>query len=732
MNIGLITLITLFSYTYQFQTIANPNLISDILVSGDSVILGTSAGILILDSSTLDEIDRLDRTDGLPYPVVISLAHGTQGVVWGLLWHHGIFSWNTNLNEFIKYIPPNYLPNFEDAVDLTLNGDTLIFITRSSLVAYSLNRTPTEPSDDIQLLYLNSLGDATEFYDLFLYQDTLYVGTNRGLYIANLNQIDAGNLYSQDLPSDTVLFVTRDYHGTFVGTANGVYVLETGHCYFCNLNKKVRTISIIGDTLFVDLYPNWYFKGRDLNTGYQWTVPLPDTVKDIRKIVKIGNRILMALGGDDEEFDFEHYDYGFGLAVLEDDTIYIKRFSGPYFQNIGVMRYGNGTLWTLGIHNNGVSPLIRRYKVRKSYYRNGQWYPIADSGRTKGAIFMDLRGTEPWLNNFLGSSSDSVGIFILDSVGAVVKEVITPASRPRLVMSFTFDSDGNAVLSYWFQGIGIYIPETDSFISTPILIEEPFSLMIDHRNWLWIGKGSGLLVYKYLPLRDSNMAVPPLNPPPGFIEESTVSCFADDGKNVWIGTWNGLAVHDGTQFRQIPDVPHAVFDIDTGGNSVFVLTEKGLFILTKEGEILDSLTVENAPLPDRPGITQGNFFLFQERNGMVVLPDSQLIFVGTSKGILKIKAEKSLFNPVSKQKLKILVIPNPMPASYDSIRILNLGDYTELLLFTLDGVKLTSTKIEQRPYGFVARGLKDLPPGLYLGVASNKKSTLTFKFAKLK
>ncbi len=726
-------LTVLVAATFQIQTFGNPNLINDILVVNGQIFLATSAGILVLDSVTLQEIDRLDRSDGLPYPVVLRWVQDTQGRVWGVTWEHGVFVWDPSQGLIVPYRPPDYLPTLDHMMDLAVHGDTLALLGPDFFAYFWLRGTPLDPRDDSLLLFVGSLQGATTFHTLRVFGDTLFVGTEKGLYIAPWHAPLQGTLWSQGLPDTVVYSVLRADGRTFIGTGNGIYAWETGQSFLSSSHWWIPVLAYRNDTLYADArnYANpRYF---DLQTNQQHIIDFGayGRIKDVRVIFPLDHRILMGFGWSDTELDYESYNYGFGLGVLDlqTDSLWVLHFPGPFFQKIRFLAYRNGTLWIQGRQER----MAWWFYDRTFGYRAGQWISIHDSARSAGATLLALRGNELWLNNFLNNNPDTlvpqdVSFFVYDSTGRLLCEITLPVTHFRDIMALTFDDQNDALVSVWQVGLGRYIVDRDSFVLYPLDEPEILSLFIDHRNWLWIGTTSGLRVLDYTLLRETGQVQDVLSDSGNFLSMRQVSCFADDGSSVWIGTWSGLAYYDGTTFHAVPQVSSPVFDVDVAGEVVAVLAQRGLYFLDRHGQPLDSLTPENSPFPDAPGQNESNPFHFQTRNALVVLPDSGVIWMGTLKGLVRITTDPSFFQQGT-QVPKPWVYPNPVPPGWDSLRVTQLPGFEPVGIFDMAGHRVSSVRFDARSDGFVVYNLKSLPPGLYLGVARKGKDTVRFKFA---
>ncbi len=716
---------------FQVQTYGNPNLISDILPGPHVLYLATSAGILVVDSASLEEIDRLDRSDGLPYPVVLRLLRDDRGLIWGVTWNHGVFVWDRMEGHLSPYRPPQYLPSFDQAIDLAIHGDTLALLGPNYLAYLWLRGTPTDPSDDSVLLYGSYLQGAMSFHTLRVFGDSLFIGTEKGLYVAPWADPLAGALWSEGLPDTVVYSVLRAGGRTFIGTGNGIKVWETGACYLCGSGWWVPALAFRNDTLYAEarnfVNPRFF----DLSTGQQSIVDFPGRIKDVRVIYPLGNRVLFGFGWADMDLDYEAYNYGFGLGILDlsTDSLWIQHYAGPFIQKIRYVEYRDGTLWLQGRQER----MAWWFYDRTFAFRGGEWLPLLDSARVAGATAMALRDDELWLNNFLNNPPDTlvpddVSLFAFDSSRTLIREVTLPLSNPKDIMTFIFDNEGDAVLSLWQIGLGRYIVDRDSFVLYPLDEPEILSLFIDHRNWLWIGTTSGLRALDYTALRQDGQVVEMVNDSSNFLSMWNITCFADDGQTLWIGSWSGLAAYDGQRFRWIQEISSPVFDIDPAGSVIGVLTQRGLYFLDRQGTVLDSITPENALLPDTPGQEESNPYLFQTRNALVILPDSGVIWMGTLKGLVRITTDPSFFQQ-GQAILTPWVYPNPVPPGWDSLFVTQIPGFEPAAIFDLSGYRIASVRFKTRSDGFVVYNLKSLSPGLYIGVARKGNQVIRFKFA---
>lgn len=217
-------------------------------------------------------------------------------------------------------------------------------------------------------------------------------------------------------------------------------------------------------------------------------------------------------------------------------------------------------------------------------------------------------------------------------------------------------------------------------------------------NLLAVGGNGGIAIFQDGDLLYKNSSIIP----------TTIETY--NGKFT-IGTSSGIYIYE-QELRKLNSFPdRAITDmvVDKLNNTLFVLSEDGLYRLNENYEIIEKYKIS--------GITYLQATNFPLLHTLSIYKDSILI-VGSSEGV-------GLIRIATLTEGSLILYPNP---AREYIKIKNLkGNFEyEITILTMSGKKVKNMKAKTSPSGEMKIDINDLERGLYILRISNK----SMKFLK--
>jgi ligand-binding sensor domain-containing protein len=670
--------------------------------SANSIIYTTGTSIYYLDKADLS-ISLLTRDDGLAETEIELLRFheptGTLIIIYANsvidLFREGRFSTLRQIDNF------NFSGGDNRINDIFFGPDNLIYLAAGyGISALNLN--------DETFTFTTFSGVGIE--SIALYENTLYAGTQEGIYRVSKDGANVNDFGSWELlgPGQGLL---ADY-STF---ALNVWRDEL---YF-GVNEDVWRWNDSNPVVFYDSNPDNYrieylSAGPDnLIAGYR------PTGGEARKVVILSNtgvrRILVlncltnprnALQDADGRIWFG--DDGFGIRYLtgtDAGNCEILRYPGPPRNFSYRMEHDGEALWvaagTLGPN------LTTTFNAQGLYrYRDGIWSVFnrdnkpAVAGRDEVINsfddLLDIVGVaiDP-VSNLIWAGSYFEGAFSLnreteeatlyDELNSPLQFAVGEAPGRVRVGNIAVDENGNVYFSNPLAEAGrplsVRTPEGEwAALGENCGRNEAFTVAIDQAGLVWalhgINAGGGITVTDTKgtlldPSDDECRTI--LTSNSNLINNEVRSIAIDLDGEVWIGTSTGVMVFNCGGAVLDPDICRgttiAVFDefenggllLETedcqaitidGANRKWVATTGGVYLLSADGrEQLAFFDEDNSPLLDN---------LVRD---VAINPNDGTVYFGTENGIISYRSDATEAGRTNRETLK--VFPNPVEPGYN-------------------------------------------------------------------
>ncbi len=686
----------------------NPDLVSRLYSTSHHLVLATSGGVLFLDPQNLEEQARVPAggVNRLPSPVAIDLV-GVGDTLWVALWKQGVAVGIPTMGTY-TFQPydqnPSFFPALKNVRHIAVSPPFFVEITDTLLAVFHTQHT-ARPADDDLVFYrfarVSPFGSVSRFLSVAASPESLYVGTDAGLYAAPWAGLTVDSLWIQRYPNDTLWALAWHPGGLAAGTQQGVVYRDTLYAQ----GLPVGMVAFTGDTLYLDpkggLLPH-----RILPDGSEEELSLPDDATDVRDVVQVNGRVVYALGyGDSLNAAWEFYHIGQGLVVEENGTRTRLDLQGPSVCPVVSLDRRGGTLWVLGYQEGRPSPYpVSRWDGETWQTVPRSWLPRPRYIRTfSGGFFVTL-----W-------DATQGGLMVFDTTGTLKSHLVP---YDPVVTALFVASDTTGLIASYSGDLYRYNLARDTLVYLGNMggggDAFPYSLHVDLEGRLWVGRYAGFSVYaspEHLEdlLFSDNGRVP-----------APVSAFAEDPSgNLWVGTLNGLyfVSADGAEVRfQNPPGILEIYDVLWVRGILVLLTSEGVgfYRAGPELEPIDEITPEDGlpgtPRPDPPG----NPFLTTPRHGLVLDLEHGQVFVATDRGVAVLSLGTLFQGPAENQG--VVVYPNPLSLGQPRFWITGPSPLTWYGLFTMSGRRVEGLQVFQEEGVLVVDGADRLAPGLYFGV----------------
>ncbi len=706
------------------QVWLNPDLVSRMVHTSRYLVLGTSGGVLFLDPQSLQEEFRVPEASGeeLPYPVVVDLA-AVGDTLWAALWKHGVAVGTpaTGTYTFRSYDGnPSFFPALKSVRHLAVADSFFVEITDTLLAVFHTRHT-ARPDDD-ELVFYRFAGvppfeGTSEFLSVAASPDSLYVGTDHGLYAAPWEALTADSLWHLRYPTDTVFAVAWQAGWLAVGTGRGAWYRDTLYAQ----GLPVGMVAFTGDTLYLDpKRPAADSQPRRLlPSGTEEVLDFPEDARDVRDVMALEGRVVYALGyGDTLDPAWENYNIGRALMVEQNGQWQLHDLAGPSVGCVISLDFRNGRLWTLGSQEGRPAP----YPV--SFLENETWQVASRSWIPTPRHLVTFPGGA-LVSSWHGSQG---GLYVFDTLGTFVRR-LQPADPVVTALQPLDDTSG--LLATYGGDVYRYRPDTliylghvggggDAF---------PYALAVDRQGRVWVGRYAGFSVYESLSHLDHL-----LFSDGGRVPAAVSSMAEDPSGRMWLGTFNGLYVVENQVARQVSTVPaQQVYEVQVVLNRLVLLAEEGVgfYTVSETPEEIAWITQE---LPDTPRPDpMTNPYLFSPRHALVLDLAHNAAYVGTNKGVARLDLG-DLFSLGGPANGGVRVYPNPLNHGQSRFQVVGSSPMEWLGLFRLTGQRVSGLEAEEEiPGTLTVRGTETLSPGLYVGVVrTGDGRTHTFKLAVTK
>ena len=518
-------------------------------------------------------------------------------------------------------------------------------------------------------LELGPQGEAVKVFSTAIYNDSLFMATERGLARGslqdNLKDFNQWRWYGSQLPSDSVRVLLNTGSGLLAAYNNaGIYQYKdgswqssnqlTGRSFIYGHYDSGRTLLTTPDSVF--------------SISGSTVTPLGSTfIKAPQAAIYFGNQPWVADG------------WSGLLAIASGEAIYPD---GPLRNEVtSLYSYNDVLLAMYQAHDNAYLPL--RNPAGFGLFKEGRWQnytSLALPGSTllpefydiSGAAWVSATGTL-YLSSFgyglLKIQDDNTEILDENSPGSTLIN-LSPPERNVWVSALTPYASGVAMINFGNNsGLHLYDGNSWQALAVPWPGQYGEQLLQDFNGQLWIrvaaNYGGGIVVYdptsgqsRYL-TEDANSGKLPDN--------KVYDIALDQDDRMWVATARGIGYYYNASFvltaqnlqPVLPvyeneilfkDEPVTALAID-GGNRVWMGTKSGIWLFDDDGRVLvEHFNKDNSPLPADEVLD----IAINHRNGEV--------FVATTGGLVSIRGTAT-----QTEGTELKIFPNPVMAGRDDI-----------------------------------------------------------------
>ena len=694
---------SLLAYTFQVHT--NADLVFDIERIGDMLVLATNGGVVLYDPVNFQTLRKFTNLEGMPGNVVRDLTVDPDGGIWAV--SEGGLAYRPPRAASFEAYPTVRLPLWVPGAQAIVYGDTKVLVGGPGGILVIETQGTYSPGDD----HIRVLNQAQGFpfpsdtvVSLNIRLGTLYAGFYNGWGRAPLDQVGqptAWETFGSDGP--IVFEVIEDGPVGFLATNSGLIVSwgEVSQIFFPD--TVVWDLAMRNDTLFA------------ATEGGAWMV-LPTLraiwtyYPDVRTLLPLGPDLWGGLGWKrypDEQSPVPTAAGWGGLARAPstEPPAEFYHIEGLYSNVITTAERGDSTIWIGSFFQPYRSVNLARYNGQ-SYEGTGFRWPVYSlEPEGDSAVWVATWGEGVLRVAFRDSAF-------------VATDTLRPGGA-RYILDLARTPDGRVVIS-----IGAERPQPTTFLVDPRTgmvrnIDDSFMLPaqceVDDSGRIWIASEGQVRVYD-----TTGVLLASFSPASG-VPEGRTNIVKAAGGSVWIGGQSGLAEFRGLQWvRDFPALSsQEVLDLEVWESALLVLTTEGLWVLSRSsGEVLESLTLENAPFPDSLELQAGRAPLPQVRNSLALLPDHDQVWIGTRGGALVVQGLLSSL----RTGLESWIFPNPLPVG-ENLKV-HLPARAQIRLLTLRGERIWQG--EMGP-GEATIPTETLAPGLYLILIKGENFRQVFK-----
>lgn len=647
----------------------------DGIIFRDTIYLATFGGILVLNRN-LDSLRTYKFSEGTNSNIIVSVDT-FRGKVYYLTKNRG-FGYIENNKVF--HFPISRLPrsNLSNAKGL-FSYNNYLFIYGYDWILYIVGNSIRTIETDVYNI-------KPRIGSIFVYNDTVYIGDSLGYLKTHINFVDIPASFQRvNLPRVNYIGI---YNGEVIfGTDKGIY------------DKFGNSIVSGFSTIYFEKFRDTLF----ISTRNQGQIEVygPGNLK------KYYNGIV---------FDEPNYKYTYFLMSL-DTILLVSTFHynslSIYVDNVafGIYTYPNYRNYKFGFPFNYIS---NTYSLNDyiflfthtdyDYTPQNLNYAIFIPNKNKIIELGDsvYRITKPIkISDTLLGISSFFSYFLIDTslgVRFCIAVPTFPVDPTKAFTSLALYKDTIYIGSYNGE---IYKVDKNcnSFSISPYSYSvSTVSDMETNGSLIAIGGNGGIAIFQDGNLLYKNSSIIPL----------TIETYND---KFIIGTSSGIYIYE-QELRKLNTFPDkAITDIvvDKVNNTLFVLSEDGLYRLNENYEIIENYKIS--------GITYLQATNFPLLHTLSIYKDS-ILLVGSSEGV-------GLIRIASLSEGSLIVYPNP---AREYLKIKNLkGNFEyEVFILTISGKKVKNMKLRTDASGEMRIRINDLERGLYILRISNK----SIKFLK--
>ena len=748
-------------YSDSWEDFFSYNNVKDFIKS-ENIMYALSDNAIFTYDFTTQEIKKLSSVQGLSGETTSAIHYSTQS-------DRLVIGYKNGLVEVVDSdgsitISADIL-NFNQTGEKSINDifeyqGKLYLATSFAIIEYDIDQL--EFGDTF---FIGNNSTDVKINEIVVFDDFIYAATERGIYIADINNANLIDFNNWNLISS----VNNNYTNIIIFNSK----------IYTTLNKKLYEVTETNEIVLIEDYssPIVSLKGSSTNLSVvlNSSVNIYSTNFDLvlQNNADINfDYILNTAFAENNQLFLATKQFGILSSLISDDIIFQEIHpEGPVSNDVFSVTAKNNQLWVVyGGYTPTMAPI--QPKLGYSHYNGESWFSEENDPDNSFPGFVDVTLDQNNENRAFISSFGSTnqintyqtgGLFVIenDEITNFYNNLNSPLediyeTNPSIngvtvrISSSVFDNQGNL----WIANIGLS-NELKKF-SNGLWTEYDISsvkpnssfglseIITDRNNSIWMGtRGDGVIVFNQNGERIRSLTSLPTK---GNLPNLRVISLASDSDNrIWIGTISGLVVfsnasgvfdadvvdaqpvifeEDGIAKKLLGDQYVSAIAVDGANNKWFGTSDGGATYTNPNGQTtIANFSKENSPLPsDR--ITK-----------ISVDKEFGKVFFATDKGIV---AYNSNVAPFGETLGEVYAYPNPVRKFHNTVTIdgrngTNLPKGTNVKILDIAGNLVYETNViegQELQGGKVIWDKKNLAgnnvaSGIYIVLLANEDASET-------
>ena len=679
-------------YSDSWEDFFSYNNVKDFIKS-ENIMYALSDNAIFTYDYTTQEIKKLSSVQGLSGETTSAIHYSTQS-------DRLVIGYKNGLVEVVDSdgsitISADIL-NFNQTGEKSINDifeyqGKLYLATSFAIIEYDIDQL--EFGDTF---FIGNNSTDVKINEIVVFDDFIYAATERGIYIADINNANLIDFNNWNLISS----VNNNYTNIIIFNSK----------IYTTLNKKLYEVTETNEIVLIDDYssPIVSLKGSSTNLSVvlNSSVSIYSTNFDLvlQNNADINfDYILNTAFAENNQLFLATKQFGILSSLISDDIIFQEIHpEGPVSNDVFSVTAKNNQLWVVyGGYTPTMAPI--QPKLGYSHYNGESWFSEENDPDNSFPGFVDVtldpnNENRAFISSF-GSTNQintyqTGGLFVIenDEITNFYNNLNSPLediyeTNPSIngvtvrISSSVFDNQGNL----WIANIGLS-NELKKFSNgswteydiSSVKTNSSFGLseiITDRNNSIWMGtRGDGVIVFNQNGERIRSLTSLPTK---GNLPNLRVISLASDSDNrIWIGTISGLVVfsnasgvfdadvvdaqpvifeEDGIAKKLLGDQYISAIAVDGANNKWFGTSDGGATYTNPNGQTtIANFSKENSPLPsDR--ITK-----------ISVDKEFGKVFFATDKGIV---AYNSNVAPFGETLGEVYAYPNPVRKFHNTVTI---------------------------------------------------------------
>ena len=679
-------------YSDSWEDFFSYNNVKDFIKS-ENILYALSDNAIFTYDFTTQEINKLSSVQGLSGETTSAIHYSTQS-------DRLVIGYKNGLVEVVDSdgsitISADIL-NFNQTGEKSINDifeyqGKLYLSTSFAIIEYDIDQL--EFGDTF---FIGNNSTDVKINEIVVFDDFIYAATERGIYIADINNANLIDFNNWNLISS----VNNNYTNIIIFNSK----------IYTTLNKKLYEVTETNEIVLIDDYssPIVSLKGSSTNLSVvlNSSVSIYSTNFDLvlQNNADINfDYILNTAFAENNQLFLATKQFGILSSLISDDIIFQEIHpEGPVSNDVFSVTAKNNQLWVVyGGYTPTMAPI--QPKLGYSHYNGESWFSEENDPDNSFPGFVDVtldpnNENRAFISSF-GSTNQintyqTGGLFVIenDEITNFYNNLNSPLediyeTNPLInsvtvrISSSVFDNQGNL----WIANIGLSNElkkfSNGSWTEYDISSVKPNSsfglseIITDRNNSIWMGtRGDGVIVFNQNGERIRSLTSLPTK---GNLPNLRVISLASDSDNrIWIGTISGLVVfsnasgvfdadvvdaqpvifeEDGIAKKLLGDQYISAIAVDGANNKWFGTSDGGATYTNPNGQTtIANFSKENSPLPsDR--ITK-----------ISVDKEFGKVFFATDKGIV---AYNSNVAPFGETLGEVYAYPNPVRKFHNTVTI---------------------------------------------------------------